>query len=177
MPDPPKCRNCSALLTDANWTPSCRQYHNRICIVCKRKSNKAYNSLHKEDVKEKQMDYYRKHRKHYQSLHKDYYKVLKVKALQMVSIKLECVVSECSCSDVRYLELNYKSGGHRALARNKQLPVGSTLYFGLIKGKIDPTLFEIMCKAHNAVSHIEKRDHVKWKIVYKGTEENEDENP
>ena len=143
---------------------------------------REYAKAHKQEIKAKQEAYYQSHpeklvalkewRKRYCVSHRDMWRRsarasywrMKERVMKLVSGKAECVVSGCGCDDIRLLELNYKKGGHNSLWKSGKLSRGPRLYGDIQGGRVNPMLFEVMCKAHNAIDHMEKKFGVKWKI-------------
>lgn len=114
------------------------------------KDNPEYTKRYREKNQEKMSDY-----------SKDYRKKMKRQAFLIVGNgKIQC--SECDCNDIDFLELNYKPGGHTRLHRHEKFPVGSFLYESIVKGRINPKDFNILCKPHNAIDHLSSKS--KWTI-------------
>jgi len=76
---------------------------------------------------------------------------------------LECI--NCGQTDIRTLELNFIGGGHTKLAKSNKIFETRSIYYNLIKGKIDPKLFDVRCKVCNMVEYVERVFGLKYKII------------
>lgn len=136
-----RCYTCKIeLVPNTNWEPNAQIHHNYICKSCISQERKRQS--------------------------KEY----KIQAFELVGAgNMTCVANGCGCSDMRFLELNFKNGGHSMLIRAGKLPQGSNLYKAITLGRIDPNLFEIMCRPHNSIAHVESRAKIKlWNIKWTG---------
>jgi hypothetical protein len=125
-----------------------------------------YARSHKREITGYTMKYRQAHKEEIAKYHAEYRQDIKRQTMIKVSGKVECVAQGCGCDDLRFLELDYKDGGHNALVRAGKLNAGRQLYRDIISGRVDPNLFEVLCRAHNAVYHLEKKLGVKWEIRY-----------
>jgi len=62
MDDVKVCSKCGAILTEENWTPYLRKYHNKVCIFCYRKMRNEYWRTHKEKRREQHRRWRERHR-------------------------------------------------------------------------------------------------------------------
>lgn len=129
-----------------------RQHHN--------KSSNASYWKHVERNRERQNEWYKVHRDDRLS----YYAVhTKLPAFQLVS---KCDIPKCvycGCDDLRFLELNHKSGGG---TKERDVYIGKDgkprrsnpyLYYLILKGKRGIDDLEVVCKPHNAWHYLKTR--------------------
>jgi len=124
----------------------------RMCSVCLEKASRRSRKLRKNPIW------------HSKELKKrrEYWAILRMEAMEIIAKgEPRCIV--CGCDDLRVLEINHKipcgKEGHRRTYK---------FLLDLVKGRIDPNLFDIRCKVCNILYSCELDFNLSWKIVFLG---------
>jgi len=171
------CKNCG----EVNWRRRTNGNGNGyVCRTCSKKydhhryeTHKGYFQIYARDNTTKIRNYYKNNKYKWKERNDN----IKIRAMKIVMDannmvgKIQCCIMGCGCDDLSLLQLNYKNGGHTALIRAGKLTGGVYLRLDIIAGRVDASLFEVMCRAHNSVDHLEKKaGHKLFDIKYVGSE-------
>ena len=162
-----RCRICNAVLTSANSLAKLIAHRDYICSTCKKKVAAAYVALHHEENITRAKNYYYDNQKDKINKSKKFNIKYKIGAMIKVSGDVRCVIPGCNCDDIWLLELHFKGGGHRKLKYQGKLPSGGVeLYRDILFDRVPAELFEVMCKPHNSIAHLDKAVFSNFEIKY-----------
>jgi hypothetical protein len=125
-----------------------------MCKACYSKFNYTNNPL---QAYKRTSKYREKNRIKYITYTKNARRRRKILALQIVSKteKPRCI--NCGCDDINILELNYIHGGHTRLYKEGKMDVGHNLHTAIVKGRVNPTLFDVRCSVCNMQHYLESK--------------------
>jgi len=135
-----------------------------------RADRKVYRAANREQLNSQTKIWRESHREEI----KTYYWTLRELALKIVfeanggTGDIRCMMDDCGCDALHLLELDYKNGGHTKLTKEGKLPRGSQLYREIKDGKVEPSLFRVLCKPHNWLTFIEKKFSVDFALKFIG---------